>query len=65
MAGAARDSSRLRRVLGRRQSSQIRFPPMVIASGASISGASPKMLPQHRMGAREGDGIRVRAYGRN
>jgi len=26
------------------QSSQIRFPPMLIADGASISGASPKML---------------------
>lgn len=32
-------------VLGQRQSSQIRFPPMVIVGGASISGASPKMQP--------------------
>lgn len=29
------------RVLGHAWSSQIRFPPMVIAGGASISGASP------------------------
>jgi len=66
MAGAARE--RQGYALGVRteaQSSQIRFPPMLIADGASISGASPKMLPRHRTRQRRKTGVRKRAYGRN
>lgn len=48
------------RVLGHAWSSQIRFPPMVIAGGASISGASPNTARRRWAGA----GAR-RAYGRN
>lgn len=52
MAGAVHEYPRIAPwVLRQRQSSQIKFPPMVIADGASISGASPKMLSQHREGA--------------
>lgn len=52
MEGAVHEYPRIAPwVLRQRQSSQIKFPPMVIADGASISGASPKMLSQHREGA--------------